>query len=202
MMNIISFIPFIFFGLMIIAVISSIKKGNIERSRMQAIKEGLESKKIITKEEMLKGTTSGNIFYIIFLLVFLAIAGGMVVSATSIETANIAMFIPFIIFGLIFVFVPVSSIISNIKMKRELENDNYYVEEDILVNKYSRRHDDKTSYYFEFQSQQGRIKTRSMEYRTSEMGDKFYIIIVANKRLAFNSNYYDLEDESKITKRI
>lgn len=202
MINIMTFIPFIFFGVMIVAIISSIKKGNIERSKMQAIKDGLESKKIITKEEMLNSTTSGNIFYVFFLLVFFLIVGGIVVSAASFENTSISLLIPYILFGVIFVLVPVSGIISNIKMKREIEMDNYYVEEDILSNKYSRRSDNNTSYYFEFQNQQRSIKTKSTEYRISEIGDKFYIIIVGKRRLVFNSNYYDLEDESKITKRI
>ena len=202
MINISSIIGFAIFGVIIFSIINMLRRNNEQRARIIAIKEGMEERVVLTDEIMLKGLHSDMIFFVIFIGIFLMVFSGFVFNFGSFETFSIVALIPVLFFAIFFVGIPSKGIIDNIKYKNAIKSGNYYVEEDIVSNKYTRRSDDNTHYYLEFQGQPKKIKITRMEYHTTEIGDKYYIIIAGKTRKAFNATVYQLQDESKITKRI
>ena len=199
MINISSLIPLIVIGITIISMVLAYKRANSEKEKYENVKDGRDAKILLTKEELLKASGSSSTTFIIGgimfagFLIFFVMNNKMNFNTTyPIAFISIAAMILIMLYG----------IISNNRIKKDIKMGNYYVEEDILKNKYKHTSDNKTTYYFQFQQHEKRIETSRHDFNSSEVGEKFYIIYIRNKRLAYNTLLYQLEDESVITKRI
>ena len=84
---------------------------------------------------------------------------------------------------------------------KAIDNGNYYVEEDILIKKESSYYDKKTSYYIQLKNEKKLIRVTKKEFDIAEAGDKYYKIYGGKIREVYNSTIYQLEDESRITKK-
>ena len=191
----------IFFGLLILGVIiTNIRtKGKVDQT--QNIFDGLEPKTMINRQFLLKGTKFDKVYImsIIFGPVIMFVSFILVFDYSEIDFPTV---LPFILFYLCFISIPLFLLSKSNKYKNAIINDDYYIEEDILIKKFYSYTDNITNYYFKFQNQNKSILTTKIEYHKAEIGEKFYIIFAGNSRSAYNATLYQLEDESKIVKRV
>lgn len=193
-MTFLTIIPFIAFLIILITILT---KGKQQRGNKEAIKAGLESKILLTQELLERETTSK--FALIFILPFFVMGAFVMISfikTMSIENFTAGIF-PIIFFGL-FMCIPIAMYISSVKFSNRVKSGDYYFIKDNLRDKVRRRSDDSTNYYLFFNQIQKRIKTSSTVFYDSEIGDEFYILVVGKRFKAYQTKYYELEDESKL----
>lgn len=193
-MSFFTFIPFIAFVVILILFAINFKKHN---SNKQAIRDGISSKMLINQEFLEK---EHNSYLGALLIMPYLVIGAFILYVFLFQMTQENMVITMLIIGLfcLFLLIPISMFSSFKKQNDQIKNGNYYFIKDNLIDKTTRSTDDSTKYYLHFGQIPTRIKTISLTFYDSEIGDEFYILVAGKRFKAYQAKYYELEDESKL----
>ena len=166
--------------------------------KAKEIEKDLEDSKILITEDELKNPRFlydiiQSIVYIIFgiIIMWFAIKGvkldpNMVFSLITLSFATM-----FIILGSKGFYYEISAQIS-------LKNNTYYFRTDKVDKKIIKETNNGNKYYLYFREVNEKIQTSHFQYETSSIGEECYIAFIGKKRKAFNKEYYEVEDKSKV----
>lgn len=140
---------------------------------------------------------------IIFLGIFLFV-GVMIISQGIFMPTNSTNKLLTIIFGSIFVLIPLLLVVNILKKNIQILTGNYVVLKDVLKDKdyYISSGDDKDEYYYlffenSFEKFDKKISVSKSVYQEANIGDEFYLVFAKKSVYAFNTRYYEFADYSK-----
>lgn len=173
----------------------------IRKSKKKNRKEGkvvLTPKTIVSESGL-----SYQLPVIIFLGIFL-LSGIMIIFTGISMSSNVTNKIFTIIFGSIFVLIPLLIIENILKKNIQILTGNYVVLKDVLKDKdyYISSGDDKDEYYYlffenYFERFDKKLSVGKSVYQEANIGDEFYLVFAKKSVYAFNARYYDFNDYSK-----
>lgn len=192
----------IFWILFAIYLIIVFIKNQEKKKRIKEIKNDTTSRITLTPDILLKGIKFETGLHILQIIIALIILKPFTIVALNIDNVEKIGIIALIVLFLCFAGYPLIFIRRNILYIKSITSGNYYVEEDILIKKYSTYHNRNTAYYLELKNEKKRIRITKIEFDLVEAGDKYYIVHGGSMRRPYNATIYQLEDADKIRKRV
>jgi len=140
---------------------------------------------------------------IIFLIIFLLVGAMIIFQGISMSASTVNM-IGNILFGGVFMLLPLVVIVKILKKNIQLLSGNYVVLKDVLKDKdyYISSGSDKDEHYYlffenYFERFNKRVSVSKSVYQEANIGDEFFLVFAKKSVYAFNARDYEFNDYSK-----
>ena len=190
----------LFFGATIIAIFVELKIRSKAAKEMDEIKKGKRQKIYITEGSIIKKNTFERKYFLLLFLIIIVLLAIVIIYYN--KNTNPGLFLPYIVMLIFLPIIMIYKAIEKMIFKYKLKKYDYYFEEALLIGKYSTGDEGNKTYYLIFADEEKKVYTKYTDYLTAEVGDIYHLLNLGGNKYPFNSQMYQLEDESKIVRRI